>query len=144
MMNQKMIDTAIASENDHQRQLRQNSKERKAKVRKIANLIKNLEFKTGLDLPQDAYGLRYNRAIVLRDVADLHEIKKVVGDVIDSGQGLADDYNTTNELVITVRPEKGLYDILRFSYRRKHTASDGCQVVRQSDQSYDVLVCPNE
>lgn len=147
MMNPTLLNNAINDVDNNMRRDRSHYLDKKKSLKERAKLLQELEYQTGLEIVKTKWDLALvTRAIEIK-LCDLHAIKLVIGDVEEAGRDVADDYDETDEILVKVkainRTEQFDWTQLTFSYRRKLSSTDRCQVKRQTDIPYtrNILVC---
>ena len=145
MKSDYLVDALIACDTDVAN-AKIEAKQRKKHLRLKSKLLRELEYKSGINLIRNAWDF-YSRTEVLHvKQTDMHEIKKVTGEVKDAGVDMAYDYEDTKEILVNMKPIAGDYTDLTFQYRRRHLDSDPCKVetVEPKNTSYQRLVCPTK
>lgn len=146
MMQAKFLSDALESIDANLEASKVHGKRRKKELRIKAKLMQNLEYKTGLSLCNSHWSFSSDSQSIEVSLGNMHDIKKVVGNVENVGTDLAHDYEETNDLVVMMRPTTGVYTSFIFEYRRKHRADDECQVekIECKASSYNRLTCPTD
>lgn len=70
----------------------------------------------------------------------LGELRKIVGRVQVESKCPAGDFETTNELLIYIRPMSEEFKCMQFTYRTKFRGGGKCRVVTHAS-TYQTLVC---
>lgn len=113
--------------------------QRMAEMKEYAEQVELFEEVTGLEFVRSQWDLRYGNTLeVTRD--QLPAIRKAVGRLEISGKCIANDFDRTNEVRVTVKPKSDKFKRLEFAYRTKFRNGGKCKVVEQVS-TYKSLVC---
>jgi hypothetical protein len=85
------------------------------------------------------WDIMYQDAIDIKRI-DLPKIRAALGSLSVAGKAVAGDFNTTNEIVVTVQPKNPKFKDIRFRYRSPFRSGGKCYVESQVS-SYQTLVC---
>jgi len=114
--------------------------ERMDSLKKYSEQVELLQDATGIDFKVSVWSLRYASAFDVTR-AQLPVLRKAVGRFEVYGKNVADDFETSNELTVMVRPKAEKFNKLRFVYRTKFRSGGKCKVIEQKQSSYKTLVC---
>lgn len=110
------------------------------RLQKYAEQVELMQEETGIDFKVNQWTLRYGSSFDISR-AQLPVLRKALGRLEVYGKNVADDFDTTGELVVTVKPKAEKFNQLRFVYRTKFRPGGKCKVVEQTQSSYKSLVC---
>jgi hypothetical protein len=106
----------------------------------FAKQVEQLEELTGLSFIKSQWGLRYGNSFDV-ERSQLPIIRKALGRLEMTGKDLAGDFDSSNEVCVTVKPKAKEFNRLRFVYRTKFRAGGKCKVVESTYTPYKSLVC---
>lgn len=107
-----------------------------ASLNKKIEAIKKVEA-AGLPLVKYSWDIPYTFHIKR---SDLPLLRKVVGRVQVTSTDVPYNYDTTQEVDVTIKPMAEEFSCLRFSYRKPYKGDGKCKVVEQTS-TYRTLVC---
>lgn len=128
-------------------EIKAKAKSEKELMIKKARNVEFVETASGVTLCQDAWDLQHMTTFRIKE-CELKAIREVVGQFHDNvSKCLAYDFDTTNELLISVQPKTGPFKEMIFEYRRQLLDSDDCKVETvqhegRSAWSSKQLLCP--
>ena len=109
-------------------------------LKEFYNQVECAESLTGIEFVKNEWALRYRSSFdVTRN--QLPALRKALGRLEMSGKDLANDFDKSNEVCVTVKPKAEKFNRLRFVYRTKFRNDGKCKVVEQESTKYKSLVC---